>query len=62
MHTQQRLELQFKWGPCHHGLVCPQIADGSDCLQIWRLTVNILNTQSRTETNDSLTAFGSGQM
>jgi hypothetical protein len=32
--------------PCHHGMVHPQVADGGDGLQIWRVAANILNKQS----------------
>jgi hypothetical protein len=28
-----------------HGMACPQVADGGDSLQIWRVTSNILNKQ-----------------
>jgi hypothetical protein len=35
-------------GSRHHGMVCPQAADGGDGLQIWRVAANILNKQSRT--------------
>jgi hypothetical protein len=28
-------------------MVCPQVADGGDGLQIWRVDTNILNKQSR---------------
>jgi hypothetical protein len=34
-----------KWVPCHHGMVHPQVADGGDVLQIWRVAANILNKQ-----------------
>jgi hypothetical protein len=30
------------------GMSRPQVADGGDGLQIWRVAVNILNKQSRT--------------
>jgi hypothetical protein len=33
---------------CHHGMARPQVADGGDGLQMWRVTGNILNKQSRT--------------
>jgi hypothetical protein len=33
---------------CHHGVARPQIADGGDGLQIWRVAANILNLQSWT--------------
>jgi hypothetical protein len=34
--------------PSHHGIACPQVVDGEDGLQIWRVAANILNKQSRT--------------
>jgi hypothetical protein len=37
-----------KWFPCHHGMARPQVADGGDGLQIWRVAANILNKKSRT--------------
>jgi hypothetical protein len=27
----------FRWVPCHHGMARPQVADGGDGLQIWRV-------------------------
>jgi hypothetical protein len=38
----------FKRVPCHHGMARPQVADGGEGLQIWRVVANILNKQSRT--------------
>jgi hypothetical protein len=40
--------VHVKWVPCHHGMARPQVADGEDGLQIWRVAANILNKQSRT--------------
>jgi hypothetical protein len=37
-----------RWVPCHQGMVRPQVADGGDDLQFWRVAANILNKQSRT--------------
>jgi hypothetical protein len=37
-----------RWVPCHHDMAKPQVADGGDGLQIWRIAANILNKQSRT--------------
>jgi hypothetical protein len=34
-----------KWVPCHHGMVRPQVADGGDSPQIWRVAANILDKQ-----------------
>jgi len=45
----QRSEISLRYiGPCYHGMELPQIADGGDGLQIWRVAVNILHTHSRT--------------
>jgi hypothetical protein len=33
--------------PCHHRMKRPQVADGGDTLQLWRVAVNILNKQTR---------------
>jgi hypothetical protein len=35
-----------KWSPCHHGMVHPQIADGWDGLQIWRVAADIIYKHS----------------
>jgi hypothetical protein len=34
--------------PCRHGMARPQVVDGGDSLQCWRVTTNMLNRQSRT--------------
>jgi hypothetical protein len=33
--------------PCLHGMACPQVADGGDGLEMWRVAANILHKQSR---------------
>ena len=33
---------------CKYGLARPQVGDGGEGLQVWRLAANILNNQSRT--------------
>jgi len=38
----------MNWVHFHHGMARPQVADGRDGLQIWRVAINILNKQSRT--------------
>jgi hypothetical protein len=40
--------ILFLWVPCHHGMASPQVADGGDAIQIWRVAANILNKQSWT--------------
>jgi hypothetical protein len=45
----QRFESDHVWWvPCHRGMARPQVADGGDALQVWRVAANILNKQSRT--------------
>jgi hypothetical protein len=34
--------------PFHKGMACPQVADGGNGLQIWRVAANILNKRLRT--------------
>jgi hypothetical protein len=41
-------KVHVRWVPCHHGVARPQVANGGDALQVWRLAANILNKQSRT--------------
>jgi hypothetical protein len=38
----------------------PQVADGGDGIQIWRVAMNILNKQSRTADKECLPAWGLG--
>jgi hypothetical protein len=33
---------------CHHGMTRPQVSDGGDGLQIWRIAANILDHHSCT--------------
>jgi hypothetical protein len=61
-HPILSLLRDVKWVPCHHGLARPQVADGGDGLQIWRISANILNKQSRTADKvwSSRLGFGRG--
>jgi hypothetical protein len=47
--------------PCHHGMARPQVADGGEGLQIWRVAANILNKQSRTADKGWPSSVGVGQ-
>jgi hypothetical protein len=49
-----------RWVPWHHSMACPQVADGRDSLQIWRVAVNILNKQSWTTDKGCSSSFGFG--
>jgi len=40
------LGCQVKWVPHHHCMAHPQIVDGRDSIQTWRVVANILNKQS----------------
>jgi hypothetical protein len=46
--TYDLFQLNVKWASCHHGMARPQVVDGGDGLQIWRVAANILNKQSLT--------------
>jgi len=37
-----------RWVPSHHSMECPQVEDGGEGLQIWRVAANIVNKQSQT--------------
>jgi hypothetical protein len=48
-------------GPYHHGMPHPQVADGGDGLQIWRVAANVLSKQSRTVDNGCPPSWGWGE-
>jgi hypothetical protein len=50
-----------RWVPCHHGMARPQVADGGDGLQVWRVAANILNKQSRTADKGWPSSLGVGR-
>jgi hypothetical protein len=37
-------DIRVKYAPCHHSIARPQVADGKDGLQIWKVAVNILSS------------------
>jgi hypothetical protein len=49
-----------RWVPRHQGMARPQVADGGDALQVWRVAANILNKQSRTADKGGPPAWGLG--
>jgi hypothetical protein len=53
-----RTVYHVTWVPCHHGMACHQVADGSECLHIWIVAVNILNAQPQTTDNGWFSGFG----
>jgi hypothetical protein len=55
------VKQKVKWVPCHHGMARPQVADGGEDLQIWRVAVNILNKQSRTTDKGWPSSLGVGR-
>jgi hypothetical protein len=42
------MEGHGRWVPCHHSILCPQVVDGGEGLQVWRVAANTLNKQSQT--------------
>jgi hypothetical protein len=50
-----------RWVPCYHGMVRPQVADGGDTLQFWRVTANILNKPPWTADKGLSSSFGVGR-
>jgi hypothetical protein len=55
------LEHHVKWVPCHHGMTRPQVADGGEGLQIWRVDASILNKQLRTADKGWSSSLGLGR-
>jgi hypothetical protein len=53
--------LHVRWVPCHHGMVCPQVAVGGDALQVWRVAANVLNKQLWTADKGWSSSFGVGR-
>jgi hypothetical protein len=35
------IRYHFRWDTCHHGMARPQVADGAEGLQIWRVAASI---------------------
>jgi hypothetical protein len=50
--------IHIRWVPCHHGMAQPQVVDGEDILQIWRVAANVLNKQSGTVDKRWSSSFG----
>jgi hypothetical protein len=48
VHLFHGIYIHVKGVPSHCDMACPQVVDGGDGLQIWRVAVNILNKQSWT--------------
>jgi len=55
------LDLHVKWVPFHHYVARPQVVDGGDGLQIWRVVANILNKQSKRADRSWSSSFGVGR-
>jgi hypothetical protein len=50
-----------RWVPCHNGMARPQVADGGDGLQIWKVAAKMLNKQSRTADKGWSSSLGVGR-
>jgi hypothetical protein len=46
---------------CHHGMARPQVGDGGDSLQFWRVAANMLNKQLRTDDKGWSSSLGVGR-
>jgi hypothetical protein len=46
------------WVLCHQGIARPQVADGGDGLQIWRVAAIIMIWQLRPDNREWLCRFG----
>jgi hypothetical protein len=53
--------FHIRWVPCQNGIARPQVADGGDGLQIWRVAAYTLNMQSRTADKAWCSSFGVGR-
>jgi hypothetical protein len=67
IHTTTKLKIpsnnapgHVRWVTCNHGMARPQVTDGGDGLQIWRVPANILNKQSRTADKGWSSSLGVG--
>jgi hypothetical protein len=49
-----------RWVPFHHGKARPQVANGGNTFQVWRVATNILNKQSRTADKGWPSSLGVG--
>jgi hypothetical protein len=49
-----------RWVPCHHSMARPQVADGGNTLQVWRVAANILNKLWRTADKGWPSSLGVG--
>lgn len=38
-------QIKVKWHPCHQGMICSDITDGADILQVWWTVINMLDIQ-----------------
>jgi hypothetical protein len=55
------LEGSVRWVPCHHSMARPQVADGGNTLQVWRVAANTLNKQSRAADKGWSSSLGVGR-
>jgi len=57
-HFKHPIQKPCEWVPCHHNMACPQVVDGGDDLQIWRVGADMLQKQSQTTNNGSFWTLG----
>jgi hypothetical protein len=56
--TNRDYHHHVRWVPCHHSMARPQVADGGNGLQVWRVAANILIKLSRTANKGWPSSFG----
>jgi hypothetical protein len=54
-------ETHVRWVPCHHSMARPQVADGGNTHEVWRVAANILIKQSRTADKGWSSSWGVGR-
>jgi hypothetical protein len=47
LFTLHKESFHVQWVPCHHGTARPQVADGGDGLQEWKVAASMSNKQLR---------------
>jgi hypothetical protein len=55
------MQNHVRWVPCHQGMARPQLADGGDSLQFWRVAANMLNKQLWTAEKGWSSSLGDGR-
>jgi hypothetical protein len=52
--------VHVKWVPCHHDVAHPQVVNGEDNPQIWRVAANRVNKRSQIANKRWSSSLGTG--